>query len=162
MATRSEQKIHTSATVILTMTDNTGNSHNIGVGQNAVGTENFNVVPVMEGFGSIMPMEHVITEWSATVSVDKFFLRKSSLVKMGIAASGEGILNMKPINISFLDVDGTADGKGPLTVFTSCTLQTREFTVTQNAVVGERATWLALGVEGTSPIAPLPVSYEGQ
>lgn len=148
------QKTYTSATVLLQLDNKI-----IGVGQNATGTENFNVIPVPEGFGSIMPMEHAITEWSATVSMDKFYLRKNSLVEMGVAPSGSGILKMKPINISFID---SLDTSRTLTVFMDCTLQTREFTVTHNAVVGERATWLALNIDNAAPASYGYTGYEGQ
>ena len=146
-----QQKVHTSATVMLK-----ANNKVIGVGQDATGTENYNVIPVAEGFGSIMPLEHVITEWSATVSMNKFYLRSNSLVEMGIAPSGEGILRLPPINIEFVD---SLDNANSLTVFSDCTLQTREFTVTQNQIVGERATWVALNIQGVDPFSPKPAFY---
>lgn len=139
MVDNANKKVHTSATVLMLL-----DGKAIGVGQNATGTENFNVIPVPQGFGSIMPLEHVITEWSATVTMDKFYLRNKSLTQAGVAATGSGILNMRPINISFLNAD---DQSKKLTNFLNCTLQSREFTISQNAIVGERATWLALNVE---------------
>ena len=154
MSTASNQKVYSSATVLLQLHGKT-----IGVGQNAVGTENFNVIPVPMGFGSIMPLEHAITEWNASVSVEKFYLKNKSLVEMGIAPSGSGVMHMPPINIGFVDSLNTAK---TLTVFSNCTIQTREFTVSQNAIVGERATWIALDIQNIQPSAFGFTGYEGQ
>ena len=160
MAKRADQKVHTSATVLLQITVPEKGTMILGVGQNATGAENYNLLPVPEGFGSIMPLEIVPTEWSANISIDKFFLRKSSLVELDIAPTGEGILNMPPIDIAFLD---TNDEAGNMTIFTGCTLQSREFTVAANAIVGERANWLALNVQTPNPeLTDKTWIYEGQ
>jgi hypothetical protein len=155
------QKVHTSATVLLKIQNKDGQYKTIGVGQNATATENWNLIAVNTGFGSIMPLEHVVTEWNCTVTLEKFYLRSNSLAELGIASTGAGILTMPPIDIQFLDIES---GKPGLTTFKSCTLQSREFTVTQNAVVGERATWLALDVLNTLPnkASSQPGDYAGQ
>jgi hypothetical protein len=144
MASATNQKVHTSATVLLQV-----GGKNIGVGQSATATEQFNVQPVSRGFGSIMPLEHVATEWSANIEMDKFYLRNHSLAQMGLAASGSGILAMEPIDIAFIDSLLTSQ---ELTTFLGCTLITRSFTVTHNNIVGERATWWAMDVKNDTPM----------
>ena len=70
------------------------------------------------------------------------------------------ILNLPPINIAFLDSLNTAK---TLTTFIDCTLQSRDFSVSQNSIVGERATWLALNVAQELPDKYLKVpTYSNQ
>jgi hypothetical protein len=94
--------------------------------------------------GSIMPAEHVPHKWSGPIDCDKFFIRKDLAAAVAnFEVSGEGVLYIEPLDIEVID---KANGK---TVFVAqtCTVVNTDITISANAFIGERATFLPLGVK---------------
>jgi hypothetical protein len=103
-------------------------------GRRSFGTEN------QYEIGSILPQESVPLRFEGTVSLEKFRIRKKSLVEIGLAAYGAGILNLNVIDIEVTD-RFTGD---IVIVYRGCTLQETSEDFRANAMSGENATWLYL------------------
>lgn len=137
MATLRNQLVHTNASIQLIV-----NGVVIGYATNCTGAEEFGTQPVPKGIGSIMPAEHVYTQWAGNVTVSKFFLRKEQVKSAGYAGSAERILNQDVIDIKFID---KVTGKNIIT-FVGCTIGNKNFNVTNNGIVGRDATFFALDI----------------
>jgi hypothetical protein len=136
MATLQNQKSHSSGSVAIQLGGKT-----IGIGNSARSTETWEIQTVQKGIGSIEPLEHVPTNWSCTIEIDKFYMRKKSLVDLNIVPEFTDILKFPLIDIVFLDVGDSDTG---FLTYSGCTLQTRSLNISHNAIMGESATWLCL------------------
>lgn len=97
--------------------------------------------------GSIMPVEHVALRYEGSVTVDKFRIRKSSLVDLGLAKFGVGILKMGVINIEVTD----RYTNEIIEVYRGCSLNEYSRSHRANAISGENATWMYLSADSGTP-----------
>lgn len=97
--------------------------------------------------GSIMPQEHVALRYEGSITLDKFSIRKKSLVDLGLARFGIGILNMDVIDIELTD----RFTNEIITVYRKCSLNEYSRTHRANAISGENATFVYLSADGGTP-----------
>lgn len=94
--------------------------------------------------GSIMPQEHVPLRYEGGFTVDRFYVRRGDLHKLGYAALGEEILTMDVIDIEILDnVTGET-----VRVYEGCSLNDYSETFRTNQIAGENASWVYLRSHG--------------
>lgn len=152
MANITNQSVHAGHTIRLKI-----NGVEIGRARSINSRVSFGQEAVRE-IGTIMPAEHVALTYDGSVTVDKFKIRKKSLVKLGLARFGIGILNMDVIDIEVSD----RHTNDIVEVFRSCSLNEYSSTHTANALSGENATWVFLSADEGTPenalAAPAPVA----
>lgn len=118
----------------------------VGRGQRLNGNRSFGTENQYE-IGSIMPQESVPLKVDGTVSLEKYFIRKKSLVDLGLSAYGADILNLQVIDIEITD-KYTND---IVIVYRKCTLQESSESFSANAMTGENATWKYLSSDNGTP-----------
>ncbi len=90
--------------------------------------------------GSIMPVEHVALRYEGSFTVDRFYVSKNDLAKLGMAALGEEVLTMDTMNIEVLD---KKTGE-TIRVYEGCSIQDYSESFRANAIAGENATFVYL------------------
>lgn len=141
MSSVATQQVHAGHTIRFKV-----DGQEIGRGQSITGNVSFGQQPVHQ-IGSIMPAEHVALQYAGSVSMDKFKIRKKSLVDLGLAALGIGILNMDVIDIEVTDryTNEVVD------VYRGCSLNEYTKNHAANSISGENATWLFLSADQGKP-----------
>jgi hypothetical protein len=128
------QTVHSGQTIKIKI-----DGQEVGRIQSGEGRRSFGQEGIYE-IGSIMPKEHVPLRYEGGFTVDKFYVRKKDLAKLGIAALGEDILKMDVIDIEVLDnVTGET-----VRVYEGCSLNDYSETFRVNAIAGENASWVYL------------------
>ena len=123
----------------------------VGWARSSSFTQDYGTEPVY-AIGSIGPIEHDPLRWSATITIDEFFIHRSKLGQaiqlMNLAPMGpEGALQAGLLDFQVLDATDTV-----VMVYENCTIQSYNYTVTANAFSGQNATFLAMNVrEGSQP-----------
>lgn len=141
MANITNQSVHAGHTIRLKV-----GGVEIGRGRSINGRVSFGQEAVRE-IGTPMPVEHVALTYDGSVTLDKFKIRKKSLVKSGLAKFGIGILNMDVIDIEVSDrfTDEIIE------VYRSCSLNEYSSSHTANSISGENATWVFLSADEGTP-----------
>lgn len=134
MGNLKNQTVHAGNTIKLTI-----GGKEIGRAQSIDGRRSFGQEAVYE-IGSIMPKEHVALRYEGSVTLDRFKVRTKSLVDLGLATYGVGILNMDVIDIEVTD----RFSGNTLVVFRGCSLQDFSENYRANAIAGENATFTYL------------------
>lgn len=140
MATQQNQTVHTGATILLMI----GNKV-VGRAQGIDGRRSFGTEGVYE-IGSIMPQEHVYNRYEGSVTVDRFFVKKDNLKKLGFAALGEEVLNLDVIDIVVVD----KITREIVRAYRGCSIQDYSETFRANAIAGENATFVYLKASDTT------------
>lgn len=134
MATQANQSVHTGNTVLL-MIANTivGRAQGVNA-QRSFGTEGIYEI------GSIMPAEHVQNRYEGTVTLERYYMKKKTLVDLGFVRLNEDILQQDVLDIVIVD----KLTHEIIRAYRACTLidHTENFPV--NAIAGENATFAYL------------------
>jgi hypothetical protein len=141
MANVANQSVHAGHTIRFKIA-----GQEIGRARSINGRVSFGQEAVRE-IGTIMPAEHVALTYDGSVSVDKFKIRKKSLVTLGLAKFGIGILNMDIIDIEITDKYTNAI----VEVYRGCSLNEYSSSHTANSLSGENATWVFLSADEGTP-----------
>lgn len=141
MANVRNQTVHAGHTIKLKI-----DGKEIGRARSINGRVSFGQEAVRE-LGTNMPVEHVSLTYDGSVTLDKFKIRKKSLVQMGLARFGAGILNMDVIDIEVTD-KYTGD---IVEVYRGCSLNEYSSNHTANSISGENATWVFLSADEGTP-----------
>jgi len=126
--------VHTGNTVIIKL-----NGQAIGRIQAGEGRRSFGQEGVYE-IGDIMPKEHVPLRYEGGFTVDKFYIRKKSLVELGVASLAEEILTKGVIDIEVIDKTTNE----VIRVYEGCSLQDYSESFRANAIAGENASFVYL------------------
>jgi len=141
MASITNQSVHAGHTIKLKI-----DGYEIGRARSVSGRVSFGQEAVRE-IGTNMPVEHVALTYDGSVTLDKFKIRKKSLIKMGLAKFGVGILNMDVIDIEITD-----KYTGEIVeVYRGCSLNEYSSNHTANSISGENATWVFLSADEGTP-----------
>lgn len=133
-ASAANQTVHSGQTVRLKIA-----GKEVGRIQSGNGNRSFGQQGVYQ-LGSIMPQEHVATQYQGGFTVDAFYLRKSSLAELGLLAYGEEILTMDVIDIEVTD---NVTNKTVI-VYEGCSLDSCSETFSVGAISGQNASWVYL------------------
>lgn len=131
MARQADQTVHTGNTIILKV-----QGREIGRAQGLDARRSFGTQPVYE-IGSIMPKEHVHTQYDGSFSLERYFVRKQSLKDLGLSALGEEILQKGVIDVEVVDKQ---TGK-TVRIYRGCTLQDTSETFRVGQISGENSNW---------------------
>lgn len=123
----------------------------VGRIQSIDGRRSFGQEPVHE-IGSIMPQEHVPLRYEGSFTVDKFLIRQQSLVDLGLASLGEGILNMDIIDVEITDKYTNE----VIRVYRGCSLTEYSERFQAGAISGENASFVYLRCDKGTPEAVNP------
>ncbi|MMZ43507.1 hypothetical protein D1872_50590 [compost metagenome] len=115
----------------------------VGKAQGVDGERNFGTEGVYE-IGSIMPQEHINLRYEGSLSVERFFLRKGDLARIGLASLGEEVLKKATITIEIVDKYTNE----LVRAYHGCTIVTYRETFRVNAIAGENATFTYLYSRG--------------
>jgi hypothetical protein len=115
------------------------NNKILGFAESCEARVSYSLIPVPTGFGSIMPFEHVINEWSGTLTLSKTGIKHKTLQQLGLAPYANGALTLPPIKIELLTVEGPE-----IFTFEGCTLQDYSISTQRSSVIMESSTWVAL------------------
>lgn len=141
MANVAKQTVHAGHTIKLKIAGQI-----IGRARSINGRVSFGQEAVRE-ISSIMPAEHVALSYDGSVTLDKFKIRKKSLIKAGLARFGIGILNMDVIDIEITD-----NFTGEIVeVYRGCSLNEYTSNHTANSLSGENATFVFLTADEGTP-----------
>lgn len=153
MASQVQQTVHTGNTILLKIA-----GKEIGRAQGIDGRRSFGTEGVYE-IGSIMPAEHVHNRFDGTVSVDRFFVRRSSLDQLGLTSLGEEVLKKDLIDIEVLD---KVTGK-TVRVYRGCSLSECSENFRVGQISGENATFQYLDSSaGGDTSGGVNISVNGQ
>lgn len=141
MASVQNQTVHAGHTIRLKI-----DGQEIGRAQSVDARQSFGQEGQYE-IGSNMPQEHVALRYEGSVTLDKYKIRKKSLVDLGLAKYGKGILNMDVIDIEITD-KYTGD---IINVYRGCSLNEQSQSHRANAISGENATWVYLSADSGTP-----------
>jgi hypothetical protein len=137
-ATSTKQSVHSGQTIKIKI-----DGQDVGRIQSGDGRRSFGQQGVYE-IGSIMPKEHVPLQYEGGFTVDRFYMRKKDLAKLGLAALGEEILTMDVIDIEVLDnITGET-----VRVYEGCSLNDYSESFRVNAIAGENASFVYLRARG--------------
>jgi|SRR5690606_9387517 len=140
MATQANQTVHTGNTVLL-MVANTI----VGRAQGVNAQRGFGTEPIHE-IGTIMPVEHVQNRYEGTVTLERYFMKKKTLVDLGFARLGEDILQQDVLDIVVVD----KLTHEIIRAYRACTLMDHSETFPVNAIAGENATFAYLKASDSS------------
>lgn len=141
MANITNQSVHAGHTIRLKIA-----GVEIGRARTVSGRVSFGQEAVRE-IGTNMPVEHVALTYDGSVTLDKFKIRKKSLVKLGLARLGIGILNMDVIDIEITDKYTNEI----VEVYRGCSLNEYSSNHTANSIAGENATFVFLSADEGVP-----------
>jgi hypothetical protein len=149
MATQSLQKVYSSAIILLVI-----DSKVIGTAQACTVVERWTALPVTYGLGSIKILEHVITDWQAEVTLEKFAIRKKLLSQLpGTTNPNDGVVPRGPNALNFIPITITVQDKVTgeiLDSFKDCTMTSHELDIREKSIVGERGSWVCVDRIDTS------------
>mgnify|MGYP000533856959 CR=1 FL=1 len=152
MARQQDQTVHTGNTVVLKV-----GGKEIGRAQGLDARRSFGTQPVHE-IGSIMPKEHVYTQYDGSFSLERYFVRKQSLKDLGLSALGEDILYKGVIDVEVVDKQ---TGK-TVRIYRGCTLQDTSETFRVGQISGENSNWVYLEAgDGTETSSTSSVANGG-
>lgn len=134
MARALDQTVHTGNTIVLKV-----NGREIGRAQGLDARRSFGTQPVYE-LGSIMPKEHVHTQYEGSFSLERYYVRNQSLKDLGLSELGEGILKKGVIDVEVIDKH---TGK-TVRVYRGCSLQDTSETFRVGQISGENSNWVYL------------------
>lgn len=140
MATQANQTVHTGNTVLL-MVANTI----VGRAQGVNAQRSFGTEPIHE-IGTIMPVEHVQNRYEGTVTLERYFMKKKTLVDLGFARLGEDILQQDVLDIVVVD----KLTHEIIRAYRACTLMDHSENFPVNAIAGENATFAYLKASDSS------------
>ena len=140
MATQANQTVHTGATVLLMI----GNKV-VGRAQGLDARRSYGTEGVYE-IGSIMPQEHIQNRYEGSCSLERFLMKKESLVDLGLAALGEEVLKLDILDIVVID---KASGE-IIRAYRGCTISEYSENFRVGAISGENATFQYLKASDTS------------
>lgn len=126
-----KQSVHTGNTVELKV-----KGVKIGRAQGLDARRSFGTEGVYE-IGSIMPQEHVHLRYEGTATLDRFFVRKSSLRQLNLLPIGEDVLTTDIIDIEVIDKTSGSI----LRVYRGCSISDFSETFRVGAIAGENATF---------------------
>jgi len=113
----------------------------VGAARSIVANQDFGV----EGayvIGSILPVENTPQKWTGNLELDKFFIKRDIQLLANVDTSSEGVLNISPVDIEIIEKDSGST----VMIMQGCTLHSTTVTITANAFVGERATFVPLRI----------------
>lgn len=139
-ATQANQTVHSGATVLL-MIDGTV----VGRAQGIDGRRSYGTEGVYE-IGSIMPQEHIYNRYEGTVTVERFFVKRNDLTRLGITALGEDILSKDILDIVVID---KATG-GVIRAYRGCSAQDYSENFRTGTISGENASFAYLKASDTT------------
>lgn len=140
MATQANQTVHTGNTVLL-MVANTI----VGRAQGVNAQRSFGTEPIHE-IGTIMPVEHVQNRYEGTVTLERYFMKKKTLIDLGFARLGEDILQQDVLDIVVVD----KLTHEIIRAYRACTLMDHSENFPVNAIAGENATFAYLKASDSS------------
>ena len=149
MANIEQQTVHTGHTINIRY-----NGTIIGRAQGIDGDRNFGTEGVYE-IGSIMPQEHVNNRYEGSLHIERFFVRKTDLKKVGLASLGEEVLRKDILTIEVID----KYTNGVVRAYHGCTIVNYRETFRVNSIAGENATFTYLDCkDGAAGASEVPVS----
>lgn len=90
--------------------------------------------------GTPMPTENVATRYAGSFTLDKFFIRKDSLVSAGWVGLAEDVLRSGNLTVQIVDkLDGSA-----VRTYEGCAVTSYRSTFRANAIAGENASFVFL------------------
>lgn len=154
MASQAQQSVNTGNTMLLIVDNKV-----IGRAQSLQAQRSYGTEGVYE-IGSIMPQEHVYNRYEGQITLERFLVRKDTLVELGMAGLGEDILTKGIMDIAVFQKEaytGT-DGQGGegaggneaenagnigkcIRVYRGCTAVTYSENIRVGAICGENATF---------------------
>lgn len=157
MASQAQQSVNTGNTMLLVV-----NGHVIGRAQSLQAQRSYGTEGVYE-IGSIMPQEHVYNRYEGQITLERFLVRKDTLVELGLAGLGEDILTKGIMDIAVFQKMGATGTNGDggnevrngqydqpngeynqekvIRVYRGCTAVTYSENVRVGAICGENATF---------------------
>lgn len=134
MATLQDQTVHTGATILL-MVNNTV----VGRAQGLDARRSFGTEGVYE-IGTIMPAEHVHNRYEGSFTLERFLMKRESLVELGLAALGEEILELDIIDVVVV----SKEDNSIVRAYRGCSCSEYSENFRANAIAGENATFMYL------------------
>ncbi|MBD1372594.1 hypothetical protein IC620_09530 [Hazenella sp. IB182357] len=138
MATLQDQTVHTGASILL-MIAKDGEYHVVGRATGIEAKRSFGTKSVDE-IGSIMPAEHVYTKYEGTLTINRFFVEKKTLVDLGFAALGEEVLKMNLLDVVVV----SKKYNSIIRAYRGCSIQDYSEKFNVDAIAGEDATFVYL------------------
>ncbi|MDP4224903.1 MAG: hypothetical protein Q8910_00840 [Bacteroidota bacterium] len=140
MATQNDQTVHSGHTIYLKIGGTV-----IGKAQGLDAERSFGTEGIYE-IGSIMPQEHVNNRYEGSFTLERFFVRRSSLAELGFASLGEEVLRKNVITIAVYDKTTNELVRS----YERCTIVNYRETFRVNAIAGENATFTYLSSSNTA------------
>ncbi len=131
MATQRDQTVHNGNTILIKYKGNA-----IGRAQGLDARRSFGTEGVYE-IGSIMPQEHVHNRYEGSFTLERYLVRKKDMVKLGIAALGEKILDIGELDFEVID----KITQQTVRVYSGCTCADHSENFRVGAISGENATF---------------------
>lgn len=126
------QTVHSGHTIRIKV-----NGATVGKAQGLDARRSFGTEGVYE-IGSIMPQELVHNRYEGSLTLDRFFIRRNDLVKQGIAALDDSVLQMAVLDFELVDnyTDET------VRIYKGCRIQEYSESFRVGTIAGEHATFL--------------------
>lgn len=132
MATQRDQTVHNGNTILIKYKGNA-----IGRAQGLDARRSFGTEGVYE-IGSIMPQEHIHNRYEGSFTLERYLVRKKDMIKLGIAALGEKILDIGELDFEVID----KITQKTVRVYSGCTCSDHSETFRVGAISGENATFM--------------------
>lgn len=132
MATQRDQTVHNGNTILIKYKGNA-----IGRAQGLDARRSFGTEGVYE-IGSIMPQEHIHNRYEGSFTLERYLVRKKDMIKLGIAALGEKILDIGELDFEVID----KITHKTIRVYSGCTCSDSSETFRVGAISGENATFM--------------------
>lgn len=140
MARAQDYDAYTGPTITLAI-----NGTAVGLGQGVQGRRSYGTQGLY-GIGDFMPREHVQNRYEGQVTLDLFFMTKTSLMDLGYIGLGAEVLSVPLLDI----VVSNSDKTKIVRAYRKCTLSESSENFRTNAVAGENATFMYLKASNSS------------
>lgn len=134
MSKLQDQTVHTGASILLMVKNKI-----IGRAQGINGDTDFGTEGVYE-IGTIMPAEFVHNKYSGSVTIERYYVDKASLVDLGITSLAEDILTQDEIDIVIV----SKKDNSVIRAYRGCSTSNYRNDFRANAITGENATFMYL------------------